>query len=42
MRITISLVLKMLAGGKTIQDVLDAYPELEAGDIRQAMQFAAL
>ena len=41
MRITVSVVLKMLAGGKTIQDVLDAYPELEAGDIRQAMQFAA-
>jgi uncharacterized protein (DUF433 family) len=39
MRITISVILKMLAGGKTIQEVLKAYPELEAGDIRQAMRF---
>ena len=41
MRITVSVVLKMLAGGKSVQEVLDAYPELEAEDIRQAMQFAA-
>ena len=41
MRITVSVVLKMLAGGKSIQDVLEAYPELEAKDIQQAMQFAA-
>ena len=41
MRITVSVVLKMLAGGKIIQDVLDAYPELEAEDVQQAMQFAA-
>jgi uncharacterized protein (DUF433 family) len=41
MRITVSVVLKMLASGRTTQDVLDAYPELEAEDVRQAMQFAA-
>jgi uncharacterized protein (DUF433 family) len=41
MRITISVILKMLAGGKTIQEVLKAYPELEAEDVRQAMQYAA-
>lgn len=41
MRITVSVVLKMLASGRTIQDVLDAYPELDAEDVRQAMQFAA-
>lgn len=41
MRITVSVVLKMLASGSTIQDVLDAYPELDAEDVRQAMQFAA-
>ncbi|GFP23269.1 hypothetical protein HKBW3S09_00736 [Candidatus Hakubella thermalkaliphila] len=33
MRITVSVVLKMLAGGKSIQDVLDAYPELEVEDV---------
>jgi uncharacterized protein (DUF433 family) len=41
MRITISVTLKMLAGGKSIQDVLKAYPELEPEDIQQAMQYAA-
>ncbi len=41
MRITVSVVLKMLASGQSVQDVLGAYPELEAEDVRQAMQFAA-
>ena len=41
MRITISVILKMLAGRKSTQEVLRAYPELEPEDIRQAMQYAA-
>lgn len=41
MRITISVILKMLAGGKTAQEVLQAYPELEMADIHQVMQYAA-
>jgi len=41
MRITVSVVLKMLAGGKSVQDVLTAYPELEPEDVRQAMMYAA-
>ena len=40
-RITISVILKMLAGGKTVSDVLEAYPELEEDDVRQAMKLAA-
>lgn len=40
-RITVSVVLKMLAGGKSIQDVLAAYPELEAEDVQQAIRYAA-
>jgi uncharacterized protein (DUF433 family) len=39
-RITVSVVLKMLAGGATISEVLNAYPELVAEDIQQAMQYA--
>lgn len=39
MRITVSVILKMLAGGKTIADVLVAYPELEAEDVRQALTY---
>ncbi|GFP25567.1 hypothetical protein HKBW3S42_01564 [Candidatus Hakubella thermalkaliphila] len=41
MRITVSVILKMLAGGKFIQDVLDAYPELELEDVQQAIKYAA-
>ncbi|GFP34774.1 hypothetical protein HKBW3S43_00566 [Candidatus Hakubella thermalkaliphila] len=41
MRITVSVILKMLAGGKSIQDVLDAYPELELEDVQQAIKYAA-
>lgn len=40
-RITVSVVLKMLAGGATMREVLEAYPELEEDDVRQAMQYAA-
>lgn len=41
MRITVSVILKMLAGGAAVQEVLDAYPELEIEDVQQAMRFAA-
>jgi len=41
MRITVSVILKMLAAGRSAQDVLAAYPELEEEDVRQAMLYAA-
>jgi len=41
MRITVSVVLKMLGAGKSIEEVLAAYPELEREDVRQAIQYAA-
>jgi len=41
MRITVGVILRMLAGGATIEDVLEAYPELEEEDVRQAMRYAA-
>jgi uncharacterized protein (DUF433 family) len=37
----VSIVLKMLGSGHTVQDVLDAYPELEEEDVQQAFQYAA-
>ena len=40
-RITVSVILKMLAAGRSVQDVLDAYPELEADDVFQALKYAA-
>jgi len=41
MRITVSVILKMLASGASVQEVLDAYPELEIEDVQQAMRYAA-
>lgn len=41
MRITVSVILKMLAAGCSVQDILEAYPELEAEDIHQAIKYAA-
>ena len=41
MRITVSVILKMLGSGSSFEDILDAYPELEMDDIRQAIQYAA-
>jgi len=41
MRITVSVILKMLAAGKSMQEVLDAYPELELADVQQAIKYAA-
>lgn len=41
MRITVSVILRMLAAGHTREDVLEAYPELEEEDVRQSLQFAA-
>jgi len=41
MRITVSVILKMLASGSSIQEVLEAYPELEAEDVQQAIKYAA-
>lgn len=41
MRITVSVILKMLGSGHSVDEVLAAYPELEAEDVQQAMQYAA-
>jgi len=41
MRISVSLILKMLAGGMTRERILDEYPDLESADIDQAVVYAA-
>jgi uncharacterized protein (DUF433 family) len=41
MRLTVSVILKMLAKGHGIEEVLDAYPELEPEDVHQALEYAA-
>ncbi len=41
MRITVSFILKLLASGQSHQEILDAYPELEMEDLKQAVEYAA-
>jgi uncharacterized protein (DUF433 family) len=41
MRITVSIILKQIASGMTIQEILDAYPELEREDIQQVLSYAS-
>jgi uncharacterized protein (DUF433 family) len=41
LRITVAFVLKLLASGMNHDKILKAYPELEEGDILQAIEYAA-
>ena len=40
-RVPVELLLRKLAEGAAIEDLLDAYPRLVAGDIRAALAYAA-
>jgi len=41
LRIPVAAVVGMVADGMTERDILDAFPDLEAADIREALRFAA-
>jgi uncharacterized protein (DUF433 family) len=41
MRITVSLIVNLVANGMTMAEILEAYPYLEPEDVRQALQYAA-
>jgi uncharacterized protein (DUF433 family) len=41
MRITVSLILNLVANGMTPEEIIEAYPYLEPDDIRQTLQYAA-
>ena len=41
MRITVSVILKLVASGMTRREILKAYPKLEEEDIVQALKYAA-
>ncbi len=41
MRITVSLVVNMVASGMSFEEIIEAYPYLEPDDIQQALQYAA-
>jgi uncharacterized protein (DUF433 family) len=40
MRISVELVLSLLAQGETLEGLLDDYPELEPADIRACLAYA--
>ena len=40
-RLTIELILRKLATGRSIAELIDAYPNLPEGDVRAALAFAA-
>jgi uncharacterized protein (DUF433 family) len=41
MRITVALVVNLVANGMSTDDIIREYPELESEDIRQALQYAS-
>jgi uncharacterized protein (DUF433 family) len=41
MRVTVSLILNLVANGMTAEEIIAAYPYLEPEDIHQALQYGA-
>ena len=41
MRMTVSLVVNLVANGMSTEDIVREYPDLETEDIRQALQYAS-
>ncbi|MES2808413.1 MAG: DUF433 domain-containing protein [Bacteroidota bacterium] len=41
MRITVSIVLNLIANGMTKEEIIDEYPYLESEDIDQCLRYAA-
>lgn len=40
MRISVAMILELLAKGAAIQEILEDYPELEMNDIQAALMYA--
>jgi uncharacterized protein (DUF433 family) len=41
LRIPVATVVGMLADGMSVDEILNAYPDLEAEDVREALRYAA-
>lgn len=41
LRVTVSLILNLTANGMTPEEIVEAYPYLEAEDVPQALRYAA-
>jgi uncharacterized protein (DUF433 family) len=42
MRVTVSMIVGLVASGRSNDEILAAYPYLELDDIKQSLQYAAL
>ncbi len=40
-RVTVSLIINLIANGMTTDDIIDAYPYLEKQDISEVLRYAA-
>ena len=41
MRVTVSLVLNLIANGMTTEEIMEAYPYLELEDVHEVLRYAA-
>ncbi len=41
MRISVSLIVNLIANGMTPQEIMAEYPDLESEDVQQALRYAA-
>lgn len=41
MRVTVSLILNLVADGMSVDEIIDAYPYLDAEDVQEALRYAA-
>jgi uncharacterized protein (DUF433 family) len=41
MRIPVSVIVRQIAHGATVEEILQGYPDLERKDIQQAIEYAA-
>lgn len=41
LRVTVSLIVNLVANGMSTEEIIEAYPYLEPDDVRQALRFAA-
>lgn len=41
MRITVSLIVNLVANGMSFEQILEEYPDLEMADIQEALRYAA-
>ena len=41
LRVTVSMIVGLFAEGRTLTEILEAYPYLEEDDVRQALAYSA-